>query len=144
MSERKPRIHIDIQDGPIDIAALCERAGTDADGAALLFVGRARNHSNGKAVTHLDYEAYRSMAVRELEKIAQDACGRWDVGACAIVHRVGRVAIGEASICIAVSSPHRDDAYRASRFIIDTIKKTVPIWKKEYYEDGSMWISERG
>jgi molybdopterin synthase catalytic subunit len=144
MMKHDPRITIDISDHPIDTTAVIDRAGTDEDGAVIVFIGRARNRSNNREVRCLEYEVYPGMAGRELDKIAREACRRWGLGRCAIVHRTGRVAIGEASICIAVSSPHRDDAYQASRYIIDTIKKTVPIWKKEFFTDGSQWVSERG
>ncbi len=131
-----------IQKDPIDIGGLMESVATDADGAVVSFIGRARNSSRGKDVTSLDYEVYDTMARREMEKIMNEAVERWSLNGCCIVHRYGHVEIGDASIFITVSSPHRDEAYQASRFIIDTIKKKVPIWKKEYYSDGSSWISE--
>jgi len=84
------------------------------------------------------------MAVKELKKIAEEAVSRWSVTNCIVVHRFGTVGIGEPSILIAVSSPHRDAAFQAVRYIIDTVKKTVPIWKKEYYSDGEIWVSDRG
>jgi len=134
---------ITIQTEPIDIAAVLHETGTDNDGAVVIFVGRARNTSRGKEVTHLDYEAYGEMALSELEKIGSRAIETWSLSDCIIIHRYGKVEIGTPSIIIAVSSPHRNEAYEASRYIIDTIKKTVPIWKKEFYTDGSEWISDR-
>lgn len=139
----RERISIVVSDAPIDCAAILAAVGTDADGAVVCFIGRARNTSRSRAVRYLEYEVYQSMAEKELSKIAREACERWGLSACVIAHRTGRVAIGEASICIVVASPHRDASYQSSRYVIDTIKKTVPIWKREFYEDGSMWITER-
>lgn len=136
-------IQIIFQDDPIPVSDMTLTAGKDVDGAIVTFIGQARNKSHDKGVSHLEYEIYEEMAQSEMEKIVDDALTQWPVTDCVVIHRYGRVNIGEASIFIAVSSPHRDDAYRASRYIIDTIKKTVPIWKKEFYEDGSQWISDR-
>ncbi len=132
-----------LQQEPIDVAALAASVGTPDDGAVLTFVGTARRLSQDKEVMYLHYEVYESMAARELEKIIDEAAAKWPVSDCCVVHRYGRVNIGEASIFIGVSTPHRDDGFKALRYIIDTIKKTVPIWKKEFYADGSVWVSER-
>jgi len=113
------------------------------DGSDLIFIGRVRNFSRGKNVTHIDYEIYPEMAVKELHKIADEASSENKISRVIINHRYGRVFPGEISIVILVSSPHRDASYTASRYIIDEIKKRVPIWKKEYYDDGSEWISDR-
>ncbi len=134
-------IRVAIQKEPLDESAILKNLGTDADGAVVAFVGRARNFSEGKEVLYLEYEVYESMARSELEKICTTAVERWALSGCTVVHRYGRVGIGEASIFIAVSSPHRKESFAATMFIIDTIKQTVPIWKKEYYSDGSRWIS---
>ncbi len=131
-----------IQKDPIDFNKFIDNVASDSDGAVVTFIGRARNSSRGKDVTSLDYEVYDTMARREMEKIMNEAVDRWSLNGCVIVHRYGHVNIGEASIFITVSSPHRDESYRASRYIIDTIKQKVPIWKKENYSDGSSWISE--
>lgn len=128
----------------IDIAGAYEEVGKREDGAILSFVGVPRAESNGKTVTHLEYEIYEDMAGKEMEKIINEAINLWPVTDCLVIHRYGRVEIGEASILICVSSPHRDEAFKAVRFIIDTIKKTVPVWKKEFYTDGSQWVSDRG
>ncbi len=133
-----------LQNEPIDIDFWMSKAAADSDGSLLSFIGRARNASSGKTVTHLEYEAYDTMAEKELRKIGESAFEQWSITNCIIVHRFGRVDIGEASILIAVSSPHRDESFKSVRFIIDTIKKTVPIWKKEFYSDGEVWISDRG
>lgn len=113
------------------------------DGSDLIFTGRVRNFSRGKNVTHIDYEIYPEMAVKELTKIADEASSADKISRVIIIHRYGRVFPGETSILILVSSPHRDASYSASRYIIDEIKKRVPIWKKEFYDDGSEWISDR-
>jgi MoaE-MoaD fusion protein len=109
------------------------------DGAAVLFEGVVRNNSQGRRTVFLDYEAYESMALNEMEKLAQAALERFKVRDVSIVHRLGRLGIGEASVVIAVVSAHRGAAFEACRWLIDTLKKTVPIWKKEYFEDGAIW-----
>jgi molybdopterin synthase catalytic subunit len=136
-------IRIILQKEPIDVTAFLNDVGTDEDGAVVSFIGRARCWSNNREVRYLEYEAYEGMAEKELHRIARDAMERWQLTDVVIVHRFGRVEIGASSILISVSSAHRDEAFQSARYIIDTIKKTVPIWKKEFYSDGSMWISER-
>lgn len=117
------------------------RIGSVADGAVLFFQGRVRGTNRGRAVSRLSYEAYGEMAERELSAIGHEALERFDVGAVAAAHRVGDLALGEVSVAIAVTSEHRDDGYRASRWIIETIKVRLPIWKHEHYEDGeSHWV----
>lgn len=126
---------------PIDAASLLQECTTAEDGAALLFVGVVRNHNEGRAVGHLSYDAYEEMAARVLEEIATEAEARWETGRIAVVHRIGRLEIGEASVAIAVSAPHRGEAYAASRYIIEELKKRVPIWKREGYVDGEAeWL----
>ena len=124
--------------GPLDVASLV--ATSAADGALCLFVGVVRDHHQGRAVSHLEYEAYEEMALGELQRIEQELRARWPVGDVRLVHRLGRLAIGEASVAVAVASAHRAEAFAACRYAIDTLKKTVPIWKKEFYADGSAWI----
>src|SRR5690606_27662690 len=104
-------------------------------GALVTFDGIARNHARGRRVRYLEYEAYGSMAEREMEKIRTEALSRWPLTGLLIVHRVGRLEIGESSVFIAVSAAHRGDAFDACRYTIDTLKQTVPIWKKEHYDD---------
>lgn len=130
-----------ITDEPIDSAAILAAATTKRDGAALLFVGVVRDHNDGREVGHLEYSAFREMAERVLRQIAAEAAERWDTGAIAVVHRVGRLELGEASVAIAVASPHRDAAYQTSRYIIEQLKRRAPIWKKEGYLEGeSEWL----
>jgi molybdopterin synthase catalytic subunit len=128
---------------PINLTQALSQCGADKDGSILTFLGQARNKSRDLNVTHLEYEIYPSMAEKEMQKIVDHACKNWDITDCIVIHRYGTVKIAETSILIALSSPHRVDSYEASRYIIDTIKKTVPIWKKEFYNDGTQWITDR-
>jgi molybdopterin synthase catalytic subunit len=123
---------------PIDLAAL----GTaDArDGAVCLFVGVVRNENAGRAVARLEYEAYEEMALPLMEEIARETLARWPITRLEMVHRLGPLAIGEPSVAVAVTSPHRAEAFAACRHAIDALKARVPIWKKEYYADGSQWL----
>jgi molybdopterin synthase catalytic subunit len=123
---------------PIDLLAL--QAVAPADGALCLFVGVVRNENRGRAVVHLEYEAYEEMAESEMEAIEAEVRRRWPVTDVRLVHRLGRMEIGDASVAVAVASPHRGEAFEACRFAIDTLKKTVPIWKKEFYADGAVWL----
>ncbi|HKM99743.1 MAG TPA: molybdenum cofactor biosynthesis protein MoaE [Candidatus Binataceae bacterium] len=124
----------------IDVAAL-ERAVADpAAGAIVTFVGTTRQDNAGRKVIRLEYEAYESMAVSEMRKLAHEAGQRWRIVRMAIAHRIGRVDIGETSVAIAVSAAHRAEAFEACRFGIDRLKEIVPIWKKEYFEGGEIWV----
>jgi molybdopterin synthase catalytic subunit len=127
---------------PIDLAGL--QATNPADGALCLFVGVVRDHNGGRRVLRLEYEAYEEMALALMEKIAAECRERWRVTDVRIVHRLGRLAIGEASVAVAVASPHRREAFEACRHAIDTLKATVPIWKKEFYADGAAAFIEQG
>lgn len=109
------------------------------DGATVVFEGIVRNHTRGRRTLFLDYEAYSPMALNEMEKLSRAAMEQFKVRDVRIVHRLGRLEIGETSVLIVVASAHRGAAFEASRWLIDTLKKTVPIWKKEYFEDGAVW-----
>jgi len=114
---------------------------TDAEaGAIATFIGTTRNHNEGRRVIALDYEAYPEMAEKELEGLGEEAQKKWNIQRMAIVHRIGPVQITEPSVIIAVSAAHRADAFEACRFAIEEIKKSVPIWKKEVFEGGEVWI----
>jgi len=126
----------------IDLAEL-QRAKPE-DGALCLFVGLVRNHNEGRAVVRLEYEAYEEMAIPLMEAIAAEARRRWAVSEVRIVHRLGRMEIGDASVAVAALSPHRADAFEACRYAMDTIKASVPIWKKEFYADGQVWLGREG
>jgi molybdopterin synthase catalytic subunit len=122
----------------IDLASLGEVS--PQDGALCLFVGVVRNENGGRPVTHLEYEAYEEMALPLMERIEAETRARWPVTQVRLVHRLGTLRIGEASVAVAVSSPHRVEAFAACRYAIDTLKATVPIWKKEFYADGEEWL----
>jgi molybdopterin synthase catalytic subunit len=130
-----------VTEDPIDPARMLGGALTPADGAALLFWGVVRQENDGRAVSQLEYSAYGSMAQREMLRIADEARERFGTGAIHVVHRVGRLEIGEASVAIAVASPHRAEAYEASRYVIEQLKQRVPVWKREGYVDGQTeWV----
>jgi len=109
------------------------------DGALVVFDGVVRNNTRGRRTLYLDYEAYEEMALPQMENLAESAISQFSVRDAAIVHRLGRLNIGETSVLIAVASAHRGAAFEACRWIIDTLKRTVPIWKKEFFEDGAVW-----
>jgi molybdopterin synthase catalytic subunit len=131
----------DVTQAPLDLGALIARvAGPDA-GAIASFVGTVRNHHEGRAVTGIDYEAYEPMASLELARVAHEALERWPSVRVAVSHRVGTLVVGEASVAIAVASPRRAPALDAVRFVIETLKVRVPIWKREHYVDGTRaWV----
>jgi molybdopterin synthase catalytic subunit/molybdopterin converting factor small subunit len=129
-----------LSEEPLSLEAVADEVRSDEAGAIATFVGTTRVHSRGRTVVHLEYEAYGGMAEREMERIAAELRERYDLSAVAIHHRVGRVPIGEPSVVIAVSAPHRRDALAACKDAIDTLKETVPLWKKEVYEGGEEWI----
>lgn len=124
----------------IDGAALLAEVGDPEAGGTTLFVGTTRNENEGRVVERLEYEAYEAMALEEMRRIGDEIAHRWRVVAVAMVHRVGVVPIGEASVAIAVSAAHREEAFAACRHGIDTLKATVPIWKKEFYQGGEHWV----
>jgi MoaE-MoaD fusion protein len=124
---------------PIDIAALVRHVRAPEDGATVTFDGFVRNESHNRATLYLDYEAYESMAIAKMREIGAQLHEKYRIHRVAIVHRLGRLEIGETSVFIAVSAPHRAAAFDACRFAVDTLKRTVPIWKKEYFEDGAVW-----
>ncbi|HEX6746863.1 MAG TPA: molybdenum cofactor biosynthesis protein MoaE [Longimicrobium sp.] len=131
-----------VTDQPLDAARLLADGVSPDDGAALLFWGVVRNENDGRPVSHLEYHAYADMAERMMHRIAEEAISRFGVGDVRVVHRVGRLAIGEASVAICVAAPHRGEAYEASRYVIEELKKRVPIWKREGYTDGdSDWVA---
>ena len=109
------------------------------DGAAVIFEGIVRNHTRGRRTLYLDYEAYEAMALKQMESLVEEAKSRFAVRDTTIIHRLGRLNIGETSVLIVVAAAHRGAAFEACRWLIDTLKKTVPIWKKEYFEDGAVW-----
>ena len=130
-----------IVDRPLDACALLEEVAHTRNGASVLFVGTVREINEGEPVTGLDYSAYSEMADRELKSIAGEASSRWETTDIVVEHRTGSLELGEASVVIAVAHPHRGEAYEASRYIIEELKKRLPIWKKEHYVSGrSEWV----
>jgi len=124
---------------PIDTQSVLDRIKRGEDGAAVVFEGVVRNQTRGRRTVYLDYEAYEEMALRQMEELAGQAVKQFQVREVALVHRLGRLEIGETSVLIVVASAHRAAAFEACRWLIDTLKRTVPIWKKEYFEDGAVW-----
>ena len=132
---------IKIVENKIDEAALLQEVKSNNSGAAVLFTGTTRRETAGRITETLHYEAYGDMAMRELERIRTEAMERFDLEKCAVVHRTGEVPLGETSIAVAVSSPHRKHAFESAAWIMDQIKADVPIWKKEVWADGSTeWV----
>ena len=129
-----------VTDKPINLQELVDFVSDPEAGAVATFIGTTRNNNEGRNVIALDYEAYPEMAEKELRRIGEEAAKRWQICKMAIVHRIGPVQISQASVMIAVSSAHREAAFAASRFAIEEIKRIVPIWKKEVYEGGEVWI----
>jgi molybdopterin synthase catalytic subunit len=125
---------------PIDASDVLAAAGSPQDGAVLLFLGIVREENEGRPVTGMRYDAYDSMAERVLNEIAREAVERFGVTRLAAVHRTGDLEIGDTSVAIAVSTPHRADAFSACRHLIDELKRRLPIWKKEHYVEGSRWL----
>ena len=126
---------------PINIQACIDKILTPQSGGIDVFIGIARDSTKGRAVKYLEYEAYESMAIKEMQKIADESFKKWPVQNILIHHRTGILSPGETAVVIAVSAAHRDAAFDACRFIIETLKKTVPIWKKEIFVDGVEWVS---
>ncbi len=132
---------ISITEQTIDTMSVLDAVASNSAGAALLFVGTTREFTEGRKTASLDYQCYGQMAKKELAKLVEEAEQQWTLTGCAIVHRVGHVGLGEASVAIAVSSPHRVAAFEAGQWLIDTLKKRVPIWKKENWADGAtQWV----
>ena len=136
------RVRTQLRDQPLDVAALLAEVGDAGAGAVLSFVGTVRNEKDGRRVLGIDYEAYAPMAERVLHDIAAEMVQRWPVRAVVIEHRIGSLGIGDASVAIVLSTPHRAQGFDALRFGIETLKKDVPIWKRERFEDGDVWVQE--
>lgn len=136
-------INILISDQPLSIDTVYQNVLNESCGGICLFVGTVRNRNKGKTVTHLDFETYIPMALKEMKKIGEAAIEKFNVKSISIYHRSGHVDIKDIAVIIAVSSVHRDAAFKACQFAIDTLKETVPIWKKEHLEDGSYWVGAR-
>jgi molybdopterin synthase catalytic subunit len=134
-------IEIILSDKTLNEQACLDFVKTDDSGGIVVFVGTVRNHTKGKRVIRLDFEAYEPMAISEMRKIAERAVEQFSLKKIAIHHRVGMLEVGEIPVLIAASAAHRGAAFDACEFAIDTLKETVPIWKKEVFEDGEVWVS---
>ena len=130
-----------ITDKRLVVDEILELVSDGGAGAVNVFVGTVRNKTKGKTVIRLEFESYISMAIKEIEKIIEKASQKWPIIHIAIHHRVGVLGIGEIPIVIAVSTPHRKAGFEACEYCIDTLKETVPIWKREFFEDGDVWVS---
>ncbi len=131
-----------VQVAPLSMDALLEEVRSPRCGGIVTFTGVVRDHSRGQAIDHLEYESYVPMAEQEMRAIAEQVRKRWGEVRLAMAHRVGRLEVGDAAVMLAVAAPHRADAFEACRFAIDTLKRTVPIWKKEFAENGAYWVEE--
>ncbi len=132
--------HVALTHDPIDIPALLRAVQHPQAGGVVLFLGTVRDNVQGHQVHHLEYEAYETLALRELTRVASDAAARWPVLTVGIVHRLGPLAVGDVSVAVATAAPHRREAFEACRFAIDSLKQTVPIWKKEVWDGGAGWV----
>jgi len=132
-------MRVEITDAVISVAEIAAEMKAGGDGAVCVFDGIVRDNTRGRKTLHLDYEAYREMALSQMEGLATEAVTRFGVRDVALVHRLGRLVVGETSVLVVVASAHRGAAFDACRWLIDTLKKTVPIWKKEQFVDGAVW-----
>jgi molybdopterin converting factor subunit 1 len=140
VSERsEPKVRASIIRDPINAQTTLAAIKRPEDGAAVVFEGVVRNQTRGRKTLYLDYEAYEEMALQQMDSLAAQALARFQIRDVALIHRLGRLEIGETSVLIVVASAHRGAAFDACRWLIDTLKRTVPIWKKEYFEDGAVW-----
>ena len=131
---------IEILHTTLDPEAIAARVRSDSNGAVVTFLGTTRDSTDGRGVLHLEYEAYQPMADQKLAEIADEMRDRWGIEDIAIAHRLGKLEIGDISLVVAVASPHRADAFAACQYSVDRIKQIVPIWKKEFFEDGEVWV----
>ena len=132
---------IALTDQPIDTAAVIAAVQAEGAGAVNVFIGTVRNQTQARPVVRLEFEAYESMALKKMRELTDQAAARWPVQKVALVHRTGVVPIGEAAVVIAVATPHRQASFEACAYLIDTLKEVVPIWKKEIFEDGEVWVA---
>jgi molybdopterin synthase catalytic subunit len=132
-----------LSEKPLDVTAVLDRVRHRDAGAVVLFLGTVRDHNYGRSVRFLEYEAYQALALREMARVASEAAARWPLLGIAMEHRVGHLSVGDVSVAIAVAAGHRREAFEAGRYAIDTLKQTVPIWKKEVWDSGEEWVGQR-
>ncbi len=142
MSDETGTLRVTVTPVALDVGAFLAEVGDVAAGAVLSFVGTVRDHKQGRRVLRIDYEAYEPMAVKVLQQIGAEMLSRWPVRRAVLAHRVGRLEPGEASVAIVISTAHRAPGFEALRYAIEAIKKDAPIWKKEHFEDGQVWVQE--
>lgn len=135
------KIDILLSEKPLDAQQAIAAVNHDSAGAVDVFIGTVRNKTQDRPVVRLDYEAYDSMAVTQMRKLAEETAQKWPVAGIAIHHRKGVLQIGDIAVVIAVATPHRQEAFEACKYTIDTLKERVPIWKKEIFEDGEVWVA---
>jgi molybdopterin synthase catalytic subunit len=136
----KPVVVTGLTDRPVDVSGLVDRIRRPDCGGVVVFEGSTRSPSEGKTVLQLEYEAYEDRARKQLDELAQEAASRWGLGGVLAIHRTGLVPIGETSVLVAAAAPHRAEAFEAARWLIDTLKAEVAIWKKEIFEGGGAWV----
>lgn len=137
------RVHVGPD--PLDVAEAAQAVASHRNGATVVFVGTVREVNEGRAVTGIDYRAYEAMAVRELEAIVAEAAARYDTGDLVVRHRVGTLGLGDASVVVAAAHPRRAGAFDAARWVLEELKRRVPIWKREHYADGAReWVDQQG
>ena len=134
-------IDVELKDIPLDPSRCLAATSSNAAGGAVLFVGTVRDNTAGRPVVRLEFEAYEPMAIAEMQKIAREVLSRWNCLHVSIHHRTGTLFPGDIAVAIAVATPHRQAAFEACQYCIDTLKQTVPIWKKEVFEDGEVWVA---
>jgi molybdopterin synthase catalytic subunit len=140
MDAARQQIRVTVGADPIDVASLVSEVSRPDSGATVVFLGTVRDHSDARTgVTHLEYEVYAELVEPKIREIVDEAGGRWPILAVVVEHRSGTVNLGEASVVVVVSTPHREDAFTAARFIIDELKTRAPIWKKEHWPGGAEW-----
>ncbi len=132
-----------LSERPLDVSETVARVSGPGMGGIVTFVGAVRDSARGRSIRHLEYEAYPEMAEREMQKIADEAARRWEGSRVAIAHRAGHLEVGDIAVVVVAAAPHRAEAFAACRFAIDTLKETVPIWKKEVATDGEYWVDDR-
>lgn len=131
-----------LSEQPLDAGAVIARVAGPGMGGITVFIGAVRDHARGREIRHLEYEAYPGMAEQEMDRVADEAATRWPGARVAIAHRTGHLEIGDVAVVVAAAAPHRAEAFEACRFAIDTLKETVPIWKKEVATDGAYWVDD--
>jgi molybdopterin synthase catalytic subunit len=130
---------IELTYAPLDAETIARKVMRPSDGGLVVFSGVVRNHSEGQDVLYLEYEAYQEMALPKLQQVASEVASQWPMAQVAMSHRLGKMEIGEVSVVVAASAPHRPEAFAAARYAIDRLKEIVPIWKKEFFAGGSSW-----